>query len=126
MVEHGGRKRKIQIFLSLLCVTVPDFLILKILKAMVFSPMIETVPDFLILKILKAMVFSPMIEWKQVNFINIYAYIFTLKNICLPWKMSQIRDIYTTFSDHLKRSSLSQNIIFCLISSLSPGYFVSC
>ena len=39
------------------------------------------------------------------------------------WRMSKIRDIFTTFSSHLSWPSLSENI-FCLISASLPWYSV--
>lgn len=58
--------------------------------------------------------------WK---FLQTCSYFFIPQDLCPSWQVTQIRNIFTTFSSHLRRLSLSENIFFCLTSF--PGYFVS-
>ena len=58
--------------------------------------------------------------WK---FLQTCSYFFIPQGLCPSWQVTHIRNIFTTFSSHLRRLSLSENIFFCLTSF--PGYFVS-
>ena len=53
---------------------------------------------------------------------NACVYILILQNLYLLWRMRKIQDIYITFSNNLKRSSLKENVVFCLMSTTFPGY----
>ena len=48
-----------------------------------------------------------------------------LKELYPSMRMIQIKDIFTTFSNHLRRSSLSESIVFFLTSNSLLVYSVS-
>ena len=56
---------------------------------------------------------------------NIYAYIFNSQEHFLSLRMIQIKNMFTTFSNHSRRRSLSKNLVLSLTSILSSEYPVS-
>ena len=58
-----------------------------------------------------------MIEQKRGSLMGLCAYVFNLYDLELSLCMILIKDIFTNFSNHSRRPSLSENIIFSLTST---------
>ena len=69
-----------------------------------------------------------MVESKLGTFMNVfYLHIYPVGSLSFL-TMSQIKDVFATFSNHLVRPSLNGNIVFCLTLALFPPrvfYFFS-